>query len=775
MRRAPALLLLLAVAVSGTVATWSGPEARAQDTSRRLLVFGVDGLDARVTERLLSEGKLPNLSRLAEQGAYSRLQTTNPAQSPVAWASITTGLNPGGTGVYDFLRRRFTARGDVSIDLALAGRDSEPLLPGWRRPAIVGGAGLLGAGLGVLLALLLGRRWPRWRSGGALQAAALLPATLASLGALAFVGWVPERMPKAINLRQGEPFWTALDRAGVRCVAIDAPLAFPVEPMDNGACLCGLGVPDAQQQWFTYYLWSEDTRRPASTETGGKVRFVEPGSTEFELVLVGPPDPIPDDDAIAADRDTAQRESATRRISHDWTPVQRRRSETREQLLLERSKLRLSLDVAIRRGRDCTITAPGGASVTVAEGEVSDWLPVVFERNPLVKVRAQVRFVLSSAGSPEEERPFRPFELYVGPVQFDSADPDPRAPFATPGGFSASLAAQTPSGRFDTIGWREPTNPVKDAMLADHLFVRHVYEGLAEHEAKYEVARDRDDWDNLFVMFSEPDRVQHALWRHVDPEHPLHDADAAPAFAGEIDRIYMEMDRILGETLDAVGDDTDVLVVSDHGFASFRRAVNLNNFLRSKGYQVARAGGGTGGGSVSRLFDGSAFFTDVEWDRTQAYGVGLGNLYLNLQGREPGGIVPPTESQDVLDAIRADLLALRDGDRPVVKEVYYGSDVYSGSETFMAPDLVVGFHEGYRVSWQSTLGELDSDVITDNTQRWSGDHCSVDPSIVPGVLFSSRPLAEGPPPRVEDVAVTILAHFGVAVGARDGRALQATR
>lgn len=747
--------------------------AEAQEADRKLLVFGVDGMDARVTERLLDEGKLPHLAALRDQGGYSRLETTNPAQSPVAWASITTGMNPGGTGIYDFLRRSFSDDGDVDIDLALARPDSTPILPGWRRPGLVGAAGLLGAGLGVGLAFLLSLRWRRWRRGGALQAAALLPASIAALGALVVVNWIPAEMPVAVNLRAGEPFWTALDRAGVRCVALDAPLAFPAETMDHGACLCGLGVPDAQRQWFTYYVWTEDTRRDARTETGGETRFVEPGSTEFDLVVVGPPDPLPERDAIADAQDEADRERGTRRISHDWTPIQRRRSETREALLRNRRDLTATLKVRITRGTSCVITTPEGASVTIAEGEASDWLPVVFERNPLVKVRTQVRFVLTSAGSPEGERPFRPFELFVGPTQFDSADPDTRAPLAFPRDFAAGLAKESPAGRFDTIGWREPTNPVKDDLLEDHLFLTHVRKSLAEHEAKFETALARNDWDCFFVMFSEPDRVQHALWRHVDPLHPRHDVDASPAFAGEIDRIYMEMDRILGEAMETLGDDVDVLVVSDHGFASFRRAVNLNNFLRAKGYQVAGTGSDLGGGSVSQLFDGSAFFTDVEWTRTQAYALGLGNLYLNLQGREPGGIVPMTESRDVLDAIRADLLALTDGDQPVVKEVYYGSDIYSGSETLMAPDLVVGFHEGYRVSWQSTLGKLDADVITDNLHRWSGDHCSIDPSIVPGVLFSSRALGGEDAPRVEDVAVSILRHQGVDAGARDGRSFLA--
>jgi predicted AlkP superfamily phosphohydrolase/phosphomutase len=159
---------------------------------------------------------------------------------------------------------------------------------------------------------------------------------------------------------------------------------------------------------------------------------------------------------------------------------------------------------------------------------------------------------------------------------------------------------------------------------------------------------------------------------------------------------------------------------------------------------------------------GSAFFTDVDWSRTQAYAMGLGNMYLNLDGREPGGTVQPGEVDALLTSIRDKLLTLTDADGTrVVRDVYRGTDLYSGSRIADAPDLVVGFERGYRVSWQTCLGALDDDVITDNTQRWSADHCSVDPSLVPGILFSSRPLRAGVQPGILDVTPSLLDLLGV--------------
>jgi predicted AlkP superfamily phosphohydrolase/phosphomutase len=268
-------------------------------------------------------------------------------------------------------------------------------------------------------------------------------------------------------------------------------------------------------------------------------------------------------------------------------------------------------------------------------------------------------------------------------------------------------------------------------------------------------------------MFSEPDRVQHALYRHVDEKSPRHDKAVAAEFAGEIDRSYVEMDRLVGEVVAKAGPDTRVLVVSDHGFAPFRRGVNLNNFLCAHKL-MTRSGDAKGD-----LFKMTGL-ADVRWKETKAYAVGLGNLYLNLKGREPEGVVESADAEKVLAEIEGHLYALRDTDgSKVVRRVYRGKDLYKGARAGEAPDLVIGFEWGYRVSWQNCLGAVDDDVITDNQFRWSGDHCSVDPDLVPGVLFSSVPLDPAAKPGVIDVAASVLSLYGVAAPSEDGKSFLA--
>ena len=72
---------------------------------RKVIFIGIDGMDPKLTESMMDAGKLPNFARLRETGCYRRLETVNPPQSPVVWASIATGCNPGEHGVFDFIHR----------------------------------------------------------------------------------------------------------------------------------------------------------------------------------------------------------------------------------------------------------------------------------------------------------------------------------------------------------------------------------------------------------------------------------------------------------------------------------------------------------------------------------------------------------------------------------------------------------------------------------------------------------------------------------------------
>ncbi|MCG3136089.1 MAG: hypothetical protein HMLKMBBP_03905 [Planctomycetes bacterium] len=759
-RRSSAAGAAVLLALCALLPCGSAPCA-ADEPSREkpVIVIGYDGLDAARTERLMAEDRLPNLAKLRARGGYARLATSNPAQSPVSWAVITTGWNTGKNGIPDFLRRK--GFDPTRIDFGHAERVESPLFGPWMKVAIVGALGAIGAALGLGIAFAFRARGSAWGRGKKLELLLSAGAALGALVAVVVLRSLPETIVRAENRRSGEPFWTTLDRAGKRCIVLEAPLSFPADAMSCGCCMSGLGVPDMSGMWGSYTLWTDDPMVPGSTETGGAVCFVGRDAPRFDLVIAGPPHPrLPAERRAAIER-AAQVEKERRQLSLEWTRAQRRQSETRERLTSLGASLTASLPVALRRGEGATVTLQDGTGVELRPGAWSDLLPVRFEASRLVTLRGRVRLFLESAGSADGRTPFR---LLVAQVQFDAAHVPPNVGLSSPPSFAKELESAV--GPFETIGWPELTNPVKDRLLSDRAFLDHTYAVMKLRERKLMDRLRRKDFDLLFTMFSEPDRVQHAFYRHVDPKSPTHVPAEAAVFAGEIDRIYEESDRIVGEVVAAAGDGATVIVVSDHGFSSFRRGVNLNLFLRAKGWQTATAPDVERG--VAEI-SGERFFSNVDWTRTQAYGWGLGHISLNVKGREPDGTVDRADMDRVLDGISKDLLALRDADgSPVVRRVFKAKDIYRGPRMDDAGDLVVGFHEGYRVSWQSTIGGGDAGILTDNTQPWSGDHCSVDPDLVPGVLFSSVPLAPSAAPRVEDVAPSILALFRLSVTDPDG-------
>jgi predicted AlkP superfamily phosphohydrolase/phosphomutase len=177
------------------------------------------------------------------------------------------------------------------------------------------------------------------------------------------------------------------------------------------------------------------------------------------------------------------------------------------------------------------------------------------------------------------------------------------------------------------------------------------------------------------------------------------------------------------------------------------------------------------------LFDGGAFWENVDWSRTKAYAMGLGQVYLNLRGREGQGIVNPGgEAKQLANDIASRLLALEDpGDHTrIVRAVYQRDAIYNGPYVENAPDLQVGMEDGYRVSWQTALGGAPAGIVYKNMKKWSGDHGGFDYATTAGVLISNRPLA---PERqgtasILDIAPTVLRYFGVAVPADiDGKPL----
>ena len=166
------------------------------------------------------------------------------------------------------------------------------------------------------------------------------------------------------------------------------------------------------------------------------------------------------------------------------------------------------------------------------------------------------------------------------------------------------------------------------------------------------------------------------------------------------------MDEIVGETAKALRPEDVLLVLSDHGFATWRRSVNYNSWLVENGYLVLK--GSAKRQNLEALFSRGQFWEAVDWSKSKAYAMGLGDIYVNLAGREAGGIVGA--GRRVRGAAGR---AHRRGSRPstdpkngerAVSRVFKREEVYRRFDPRLIPDLIVANRPGYRVSWQSSLG-----------------------------------------------------------------------
>jgi predicted AlkP superfamily phosphohydrolase/phosphomutase len=356
-------------------------------------------------------------------------------------------------------------------------------------------------------------------------------------------------------------------------------------------------------------------------------------------------------------------------------------------------------------------------------GEYSPWIRLAFGR-----VRGIARFLVTET-APE-------FSLYVTPVQIDPEAP--ALPISHPGYYAAYLAKLL--GSYATVGMAEDTWALNEGVIDEAAFLDQAYDTLAEREAMFENALDHTTRGVVACVFDTSDRVQHMFYRHLDGQ-----GDA-------IEDLYVRMDRLVGRTMARAGPDTVLFVLSDHGFCAFRRAVNLNSWLHQNGYLAL-----TGGAAES-----GRYFEGVDWSRTRAYCLGLSGLYLNIKGREAQGIVARGDEAEALKAeLIAKLSGLRDEERgeTAIRQVYATNKLYQGPYLDAAPDLITGYNEGYRTSWDAAVGKVTARVIEDNPKAWSGDHC-VDPLLVPGVLFCNRRI-DAVDPGIEDMAPTALWLFGV--------------
>jgi predicted AlkP superfamily phosphohydrolase/phosphomutase len=507
--------------------------------------------------------------------------------------------------------------------------------------------------------------------------------------------------------RRSQPFWKTLGDHGIVSTILRVPITFPAEKF-NGTLLSAMSVPDLNGSQGTYYYFSSDPDEQLTMTSGVRVP-VDWVNRVAHGVFTGP-----------------------------------------ENSLLDTGG-ELSLPFEVRAGDNGHAELEiDGVVHPLTRREYTPWITLGFKPGLAMTVTGIVRFYLI------ETEPH--LKLYMTPINID---PDqPALPISHP--FTYAIYLSKTQGRYSTLGLCEDTSALNEEVIDEDAFLEQTYLIHAERERMFFDALDKASRGAVVCVFDITDRLQHMFFRHLDARHPANRGRSGK-HKNAIRKLYIEMDELVGRTIEAAaGDDTALFVMSDHGFKPFRRGVNLNTWLYRHGFLAVKEDRPTG----------ADMFGDVDWSRTKAYAVGFGGIYLNLEGREARGIVKRDEVEALKRDISDGLRALVDDVEEVqpVREVYDAQQVYSGPYVGDAPDLIVGFRPGHRVGWSSVTGGISDEVIEDNTRYWSGDH-NFNPPDVPGMLFSNRPIA-AESPGIMDIGPTVLDLFGVAVPAYcDGQSL----
>jgi predicted AlkP superfamily phosphohydrolase/phosphomutase len=628
-----------------------GRRSLAKSRIKKVVVLGLDGLDHGLTEKMLAEGKLPNLAKLRDQGCFKPLGSTLPPISPVAWSSFQTGVNPGKHNIFDFLMP----------DL----RTYQPKLSSVEiRP----------------------------------------PRRMLKIGKYRLpLGKADVRL-----LRKSKPFWSILSDYGIFNCIIRVPITFPPEKL-RGVQLSAMCVPDLRG---TQGVFSHYTTRPKCNEekTGGEVHYINRDGNKIQGDLIGPTNPL----------------------NADAGP------------------LKIPFTVTIK-GKGKAVLKIAGTKHELTKDIYTGWLQVGFKVMPGLTVHGVCKFLLLDT-EPE-------FELYVTPINLDPEKP--AMPVGYPSVYSVYLAKK--QGPYATLGLAEDTWGLSEHVLEDDHFLQQCMDTDREREAMFFDGLDKVDRGLCVCVFDGTDRMQHMFWRYHDDQHPARPDEIPAQHRNAIEDLYKRMDGLVGRTMARCQDkDTMLMVISDHGFNSFRRGVDLNRWLEENGYLT-----------VDDSRRNVEHLAGVDWSKTRAFAIGLTGIFINTKDKFGQGIVDAgAEAEKLRDEIAQKLGAVIDPKtgKKGIKRVFVAPKTYRGPYKDAAPDLIVGYDRGYRVSWDAAIGKTSKEIFQDNVKAWSGDHC-VDPSVVPGILFCNRPI-EADGPRLLDIGPTILDMFGIAVPEHmDGKAL----
>lgn len=506
-------------------------------------------------------------------------------------------------------------------------------------------------------------------------------------------------------MRKGPAFWTTLEEHDIPSSMFALPANFPVVEDGSVKQVSGMGTPDLLGGYGVYSIVTESEIPGSEKFSGGRVFKVSLVDHQCKVKFQGPRNPFRDG-KVDSEVELTIRRDPTEQV--------------------------IKVDVQDQ-------------SLILKKGEWSDWVPLRYELMPMfASVAGMIRILVKSV-HPE-------LKLYISPINVDPMEPS--IPICSPSGYSKELSEAV--GRFYTQGLPSDTKALSEGSLSNDEFLQQSKIVLDETLRVFDYEFNRFHEGCFLHYFSSTDQNTHMLWRCMDPNHPLYEPNASPEVKDGVFYFYRKMDAVLGQALTKVDNYTTLMVLSDHGFGPFTREFHLSTWLMENGYTTL---------SQPDKQEQIDFYQYVDWGKTKAYALGINGIYLNLRGRESRGSVSAGEIDTLKREIAQKLMQVVDPEngQRVIKNVYDSRQIYSGPYVDLAPDLLVGYDRGYRISDEAILGKFPKGIIGNRTNKWSADHC-IDPSVVPGIFLSNKRCIS-PSPGIWDMAPSILNAFGLPAAA----------
>jgi len=507
-------------------------------------------------------------------------------------------------------------------------------------------------------------------------------------------------------MREGKAFWEFLDDAGIENTIFKIPSNYP--PIESGTrTISGMGTPDIQGTYGNFSFYSNTASEMKQEIAGGHIYEIEVLDNQVKAELYGPPNTFIDD----------------------------------------LPQLTIPFTVYIDTDGLVGKIVLQDSEILLKQGEWSNWVQLDFEPIPYIQsLNGICKFYLKEV--------YPDFKLYVTPINIDPSNP--ALPISQPPEYAQELFENI--GFYYTQGMAEDTMALANGVLNNEEYLTQSEFVFTERMKmyNYELERFRKmETGLLFFYFSTLDQNTHVFWRTMDTKSPAFNMERDQNFTTVMEKMYQKMDGVLKHTMESIPDDTTLIVMSDHGFSPFYRSFQLNSWLLENGYITLKDPA-----KRSEI----QMLSFVDWEKTRAYALGLNGLYLNIHGREPNGIVQGgNERESLIQDLIFKLKNIQDpeNDEYVILDMYRTDKEYTGPYKNMAPDLIVGYNRGYRSAWESSLGEFPTELIADNTNAWSGDHC-MSPEVVKGIFLSNKK-SRIINPKLQDMAPTFIKEFGLPV------------